>query len=232
MNETLTTSGQGRRTASDGQWLGKSATTATSRLRGAARRRSVPHLLLGVLLLLGCVGGFVMVSVKADDREAVLALARDVRVGQVLSAGDLREVLVAVDAGVAVVAARDAGAVVGRSAAASLPAGSLLFPSAIGRAGNPEAGYGIAALALKPGRFPPGLAAGSTVVLVHAPDQLAAGGASTAGPSWQAVVLDVSSTPGDQASVVTVQLRESAAREVAAVPAGHLAVVVLPNGGR
>ncbi|MFI9811528.1 SAF domain-containing protein [Saccharothrix variisporea] len=214
-----------RPTAGDERWLGKSS----SRLRGVTRRRGVSRLLVGGLLVLGCVGGFVVISMRSDDRQVALALARDVRVGQVLAATDLREVRVAVDADVAVIHADEVSAVVGRPVAASLPAGSLLPPGAVGRVSLPEAGQGIVALALKPGRLPPGLAAGASVSVVPVADQP---GGSAAGRSWSAVVVEVAALPGEQVTVVAVQLRESAAREVAAVPAGQLTVVLLPGGGR
>src|SRR4051794_3965557 len=71
--------------------------------RGAGRRHSIPHLMVGILLVVVCAAGFVFVSLNSGQRRPVLALARPVQVGQVLTAPDLRQVSVAVDAGVAVV---------------------------------------------------------------------------------------------------------------------------------
>src|SRR6185437_13557728 len=128
-----------------------------SRWRGD-QQRSVPHLLAGVLLVLACAVGGVLWSSAAGERQRVLALARPVSVGQVLSPADLREVSIALDPGMSTVAASQAPGVVGRSMATSLPAGSLLTPEVLGSALVPGEGQAITALALKPGMFPPELA--------------------------------------------------------------------------
>ena len=209
---------------------------------GGRRRRSVPHLLLGLLLVLACVVAFLVVSLTTGDRRPVLALARSVTVGQVLSVQDLRQVEVAVDAGVGVVPADQAAAVVGRSMATSLPAGALLPPDAVGAAAMvPAAGQAIVALALKSGQLPVEVAAGARVSVVLVPTQPSTGGAAD-GPgeggapgrsrAWPAVVTSVSVPPNEQVTVVSVQLAEAAAGEVAAVPVGQLSVVMLAGGGR
>jgi SAF domain len=206
-----------------------------SRWRGG-RRRSVPHLLVGALLVLACAVGGVLWSLAAGDRQRVLALAREVAVGQVLSTADLREVSIAVDPGMSTVAASQASTVVGRTMATSLPAGSLLTPEMLSAALVPGAGQAIAALALKPGAFPPELAPGAqvTVVLVPASSPGSSSAfASPTGPSaWQATVTSVTARVDEQITTVSLQLAETAARQVAAVPAGQLSVVMLPGGGQ
>lgn len=206
-----------------------------SRLRGAGRRRSVPHLLLGALLVAACAAAFVLVSVNSGNRQPVLALARAVPVGHVLTAQDLRQVNVAVDPGVGVVDSSQAAAVVGKTMSESLPAGALLTPQAVGASAVPVAGQAIAALSLKAGQFPPEVSPGAHVSVVFVPTQ--AGGSvgspppssdSTAG--WPAVVTSVTAPPNAQTTVVSVQLSEAAARQVAAVPAGQLSLVMLSGG--
>ncbi|MFT7837726.1 hypothetical protein Q5530_16450 [Saccharothrix sp. BKS2] len=163
----------------------------------------------------------------------MLALARDVSVGQVLTAGDLREVGVAVDAGVAVVGADLVATVVGRPMATGVSAGALLTPASVGAAVVPVAGQAVAALALRPGQFPPEVAAGARVAVVFVPGQAGAatGPPGEGGPVWPAVVVGVTTAPNEQATVVSVQLSEAAARRVAAVPVGQLSIVVLSAGG-
>ncbi|MEU0470963.1 SAF domain-containing protein, partial [Amycolatopsis sp. NPDC006131] len=112
----------------------------TSRFRGAGRRRSLPHLLLGVLLVLVCAGGFVLFSLDSGERQAVLALARDVPVGHTLVPQDLRQVNVALDPGVAAVDVDEAATVLGRPMATSLTAGALLTPGSVGAAAVPATG--------------------------------------------------------------------------------------------
>lgn len=209
-------------------------------MRGRLRRRSVPHLLLGVLLVLACAVGFVLWSTTQGGRVSVLALGRPVAVGQVLTAADLREVSIATDPGVSTLAASQASVVIGRSVATSLPAGSLLSPQMLGAAMVPGPGQAIAALALKPGSFPVELAPGARVAVVLVPGSLAGpamgpvgaplgpGGVST----WPGTVTSVSTTGTEQSTVVSVLLSETSARQVAAVPTGGLSVVLLAGGAR
>jgi hypothetical protein len=186
-----------------------------------------------VLLVLACVGGFVLISINSGDRQAVLALARDVSVGRVLTTQDLRQVNVAVDPDVAVVGADQAATVVGRPMATSLSAGALLTPDSVGGATLPTAGQAIAALALKAGQFPPEVAVGTRVSVVFVPGQ--AGTASSppadGGMAWPAVVTGVTIPVNEQTTVVSVQLSEAAARQVASVPVGQLSIVMLSTGG-
>jgi hypothetical protein len=217
----------------DGPWISDGRKPSVSRLTAVGRRRGVPYLLLGVLLVLACVGGFVLISLNSGDRQAVLALARDVSVGQVLTAHDLRQVDVAVDPGVAVVGADRAATVVGRPLATSLSAGALLTPNSVGGAAVPAGGQALAAFALKAGQFPPEVAAGSRVSVVFVSGQAGAVGSPPAdgGAVWPAVVISVTVPLNEQATVVSVQLAEAAARQVAAVPAGQLSIVMLADGG-
>lgn len=207
-----------------------------SRLRGTTRRRSIPHLLLGVVLVLACAAAFLVVSLNSGNRVTVLALARPVAVGQVLATQDLKQVNVAVDPGVSVVDARQTAGVVGKTMSASLPAGALLTLDAVSGSGVPQAGQAIAALSLKAGQFPVEVSPGSHVSVVFVPGQAGAAVASPPTPDsttvWPAVVTSVTPPPNQQITVVSVQLSQAAARQVAAVPAGQLSIVMLPGSGR
>jgi hypothetical protein len=227
----------GRRSASSagGSWLSTWRRPDTgSRLPGG-RRRSVPHLLVGALLVLACAAGVVLWSLVAGERQRVLALVHPVSVGHVLSTSDLREESIAADPGVSTVAASQAAMVVGRTMATSLPAGSLLTPEVLGAALVPARGQAITALALKAGAFPPELAPGAQVAVVVVPGSTAGSSSALASPNvpsaWQATVISVTGRADEQTTVVSLQLAESAARQVAAVPAGQLSVVMLPGGG-
>src|SRR5919198_3535902 len=127
MNTSTVTTGTDQQSAVDSKgWMGDRKSQASgSRLRGGRRRRSVPHLVLGVLLVLASAAGFALVSVTVGDREPALMLARPVVLGHVLAAPDLRVVNVAVDPDVAFVSGSQASQVVGRVVATSLPAGAL-----------------------------------------------------------------------------------------------------------
>lgn len=207
-----------------------------SRLRSQPRRRSVPHLLAGAVLVLACAAGFVLWSLTIGGRAPVLALARPVSVGQVLTAADLREVSIATDPGVSTMIASQASVVIGRSVATSLPAGSLLSPGVLGAALVPGPGQAIAALALKAGAFPVELAPGARVAVVLAPGPATGSLGTLPGQGavavWPGIVTSVTAPANEQTTAVSVLLTETAARQVAAVPTGQLSVVLLPGGGR
>ena len=207
-----------------------------SRLRGTTRRRSLPHLLLGALLVLACAAVFLVVSLNSGNRETVLALARPVAVGQVLTGQDLKQVNVAVDPGVSVVDRNQAARVVGRTMSETLPAGALLTLDAVSGAGVPAAGQAIAALSLKAGQFPVEVSPGTHVSVVFVPGQAGAALASPPTPDattvWPAVVTSVTAPPNQQVTVVSVQLSQADARQVAAVPAGQVSIVMLAGSGQ
>lgn len=203
------------------------------RVAGVPRRRRLPYLLLGVLLVVGCSAGGVVVATQLGHRQEVLALARPVTVGQQLSARDLREVSVSTGTGLAVVPAASKATVEGRPVAYSLPAGALLTGDLLGNARVPPTGQAVAAVGLKAGQFPPELQAGNRVTVVIAPTP----GAGTDTPStstaaWQAVVTGVRTDDAAQTTVVSLQMAQADARALAAQSAGQVSVVVVPGGGR
>jgi len=215
-------------------WGGRDGTgKAPSRLSGAKRRRSVPHLLLGVLLVVACSVGGVLAGMQLGDRQTVLALARPVAVGQLLSAQDLKQVSMAADSGMDTIPASATSTVVGQPVAFSLPAGSLVTRSMLGAPQVPAQGKAIAAVGLKPGQFPPNLTPGTTVLVLTTPPQGATTGTQNTQTSvWTAVVTGIASRETEQTTVVSLQLSESDARALASAPAGQLSVVAISGGGR
>lgn len=220
-------------TSDSGGWLDPKRRDV-SRLRG--RRRSRPYLVLGLLLPALCAGAFLWISLATDDQRPVLALAREVAVGHVVTAQDLRRVNVAVDAGVLVVDAGQASGVVGKTMSVSLPAGALLTPDAVDAPAVPVAGQAIVSLALKAGQFPAEVGPGARVSVVFV-----SGGAGGAVPrvpavegvaAWRGVVTSVATPANEQVTVVSVQLAEATAGQVAAVPVGQLSLVLVAGGGR
>jgi hypothetical protein len=200
----------------------------------APRRRNVPYLLVGVLLVVVCAGAAVVAARALGGRTSVLALARPVAAGQVLTVGDVRAVEMASGSGVDLVPAGSAPSVAGRTVAFSLPAGMLLTWADLGPAQVPAAGQAVAAVGVKPGQFPPDVQPGARVaVLVSAGTDSGAGAGAgpAAGTSWTGVVVGVAGGGGDQTTVVSVRMSEADARAVAAAPAGRLTVVVLGGGG-
>ncbi|MCI3928833.1 SAF domain-containing protein [Streptomyces sp. AN091965] len=184
-----------------------------------------------MLLVLGCATGGVLLTLHLDDSEPVLVLGKPVAAGQELTAADLREAGIPRGSGLDAVAADESGAVVGRQVAYSLPAGTLLTKNALGSSKVPPAGRAVAAVGLKPGQFPTGLQAGHHAVVVAAADEHATGSPASFTKSWTAVVTEVRADNDDQVTVVTFELAEGQARELAAAQEGTLRVVIVRGGG-
>lgn len=207
-----------------------------STVRTPGRRRSPAHLGLGALLVVVCALGFAVAAGRLDHRSSVLAVARPVTVGQVLTAADLRAVPVSAGSGVDSIPTADSGSVIGRQVAVSLPSGALLTRAELGTASVPGAGEAITAFAVKPGQYPPDLAAGAYVRLVPAPGSAqqatapASAPAGVAADGWVATVTGVQALASGQGSVVTVLLAQADALRVAALGSGLVSVVVVAGG--
>ena len=215
-------------------WGGRDGTgKAPSRVSGRNPRRSIPHLLVGVLLVVACSAGGALAATQLGDRESALALARPVAVGQTLSTQDLTQVSMATDPRLDIIPASAASTVVGQPIAFSMPAGSLLTRSVLGTPQVPAPGMAIAAVGLKAGQFPPDLTPGTTVLVITTPPQGATTSTQTGQTSvWPAVVTGIASSETEQTTVVSLQLSESDARALASAPAGQLSMVAISRGGR
>ncbi|WP_257155983.1 SAF domain-containing protein [Streptomyces sp. Ru87] len=174
--------------------------------------------------------GFTLVAQVVGEREEVLVLARDVPVGQVLKAGDLRVVEVAAEGSVVPVAER--GSVLGRQARVPLVSGSLLAPGQVGtKAAFPPAGSSQVALAVEPGGAPPDLSPGQRIAVLPGP---VADGKAAEEEVVSAVAGTVTGVRAPEAAggprVVSVLVETGAARRAAQLE--HPRVVVLPAQGR
>jgi hypothetical protein len=206
--------------------------------RNPGRRRSVPHLALGALLVVVCALGFALIATGTDHRRSVLSLTRPVAVGQRLTGGDLRSVSISASSDVDTISASDSSTIIGQPLAVSLPAGALLTRSEVGAARMPT-GQALVAVAVKAGQFPPSLAPGAHVQLILMPSSTAVSGVA-AGPSassigqtgsgWVATVTDVQTLPNQQGSVVSVLLAQDDAEQVASIASGQINIVVVSGG--
>lgn len=202
-------------------------------VRSVRRRRVLPYVSLGAVLVVGSVVVFALAAARLGERVAVLAVARPVAVGEVIEAGDVREVSVAADAELGLVPAAEARQVVGRTAAVTLVPGMLVVRSLVGgEAGFPPPGQVVASLALKPGQFPEGLPVGASVLVFvraevtagtgpsAAPAPGTDGSTAPAGQPVAATVVGVSpAADGQGGAVVTVLLPSAAGSWLAAAPA-------------
>lgn len=204
----------------------------------AARRRSRRGLLIAVLVvLLGGVLAFAGASMMTRH-DQVLAVARDVALGQVITDADLVVVSVSADPNLSPISADRRGQIVGLIAQVPLVKGELLTPGQVGPSTGFGAGQQLVALALKPGQLPArGLSSGEQVLVVATPGSndvtgSDSGGTLTAEPV-SAVVADVG--PADAASGVTVvDVRVASANGpglARLASTGNLAVILLPTAG-
>lgn len=194
-------------------------------------RRRPALLALGVVLVvLGILGGVWLVR-AAGERVAVLAVARPVPYGAVLTAGDLTRAEVSVDPAVATVPAGDLDQVLGLVAATNLTPGSLLTRSAVTRLAPPGPGQVLVAIALPAGRLPAGpLRAGDPVLVVDTPP---AGAEPPTLPPATIAATVVRLAPPDPSGVTVVDVTVNAGDGPALAArsaTGRIAVVVLSRG--
>jgi hypothetical protein len=224
-----------------------SAATAGSPARGrggseppahARRRRNIPLTIFGVLVVAGCALAFAVTSLHAGRGRQVLAMSRSVPAGHALTGGDLMAVRVTAPPSVHLVGSGERASVIGQPAAVRLAAGSLLTREALGAGPQPAAGEAVVGVALRPGRYPPGLAAGARVRAYAVPAESAAGSAAPQGltqaalPIGDAAVLDVHDDQDGGGVVVELQLRADEVPAVTAAAAtGTVALAMIPPQG-
>ncbi|WP_328869644.1 SAF domain-containing protein [Streptomyces sp. NBC_00287] len=172
-----------------------------------------------------------MAATHISDRESVLVLAGPVTVGQKLSEQDLHDISVSADSNLAAISARSRPDVVGRSAAYTLPAGTLLTKDVLGAPRTPPVGQAVAAVALKAGQYPHELRAGAWVTVVAASTDAATGARKAGSSAWRATVTDVHANAGERLTEVSLQMAEADARELAAKPSDRISLVVVEGGG-
>jgi hypothetical protein len=178
------------------------------------------------------VGGFATVGaglVAGSDRTvAVLAIARPVAAGQVLTASDVRVARIS-GSGVSAMSASGLSSVVGETATGGLQPGTLLVASMLSRSPVPSAGLQVVAVAEKSTLTPVGVAAGRYVSLVQV---LAPGRPGSPARSVlvdRARVVGVRVEPTGGTTVLSVEVPSQLAPAVAqSVAAGALAVTLLP----
>jgi hypothetical protein len=211
-----------------GRWSRRRDVELPARLAGVPGRRSLPYLLTGLLLVLGCAAGGVVVATEIGHRQSVLVLAHPVAVGEQLADQDVREASISMDNGLSVIPARLRPEVVGRALAYTLPAGALLTMDVLGSPQIPPVGQAVTALGLKAGQFPPELSAGAlvTVVATSASSQTD-GTTNFPSSTWNATVTGIHADPGEQLTEVSLQLPQDDARQLAAASTGQISVVMV-----
>jgi hypothetical protein len=225
-------------TASNGKGALASLRQRPAPPKPVGRRRQVPWIVGGVLLVAGCALAFGVASLRVARGEEVLAIAQPVAVGQVVQASDLRVVRVSPASGLDPVLSSNEADILGRPATVTLVPGTLLTAADLD-AQPPAAGSDVVALALKAGAFPPSLGAGERVEVVPVVGGAGTTSSGSATPvsgqlnPVRAIVVSVDQAPqGSSAdAVVSLQVAPSDAAEVASLAAaGQAALVVVPSG--
>ena len=152
------------------------------------RHRNPAWLLAGVLLVVLCALGGVLLFSSADDRTEVLVAARDLEPGEPISRGDLRIARVAIDGSVGSLSPADVDGLVGRLPVGRIPSGALLAGGMFADELPLAADEMVFGAALDPGEAPlSGVQISAPVDLLDVPK--ATPGATDAGATSKAVVI-------------------------------------------
>ncbi|WP_042370592.1 SAF domain-containing protein [Streptacidiphilus neutrinimicus] len=181
------------------------------------------------LAVVGALGAYAMVN-QAGDRVPVLALARAVPKGQVLTAQDLTVAQVAPDPALAPVSQQDASQVLGKTATADLAQGSLLTRGSVAAGPDVTAGKTVVGVLAKPGQLPTGmLEPGSSVQVVQTPAQ-GDSKAPAAPLTILASVVSVGSPDANGNSVVDLAVNPGDAPQLAVWAALGQVAITLQSG--
>ncbi len=184
----------------------------------------VAAVVLGALL-------FLALYTSVDKRQSVLAVARPVAAGEVITAADLRVVKVSRTAGIAPLAASQGSRVVGKVAAVGLVPGSLLVDSQLGSSPSLQPGQAVVGVALKAGQSPASLRAGTRVEVVDAVKSSGDDHPRATVLSPSAIVSSVG-RPDNSSNATTVVSLTLPATDAPAVSAsaidGRISLIVLP----
>jgi len=173
----------------------------------------------------------------AGHRVPVLAVARNVPAGSVITQSDLSVATIS-GSGMTTIPARQESQVTGRTAAVGLQSGALLVPSDITSAPVPGPGQQLVPIPLKSIELPAsGLAPGDQILVIATPGSGGQAASGQSGPpaltgSVPATIYQVSAA--DQSGDVTVDLIVSAqngspvARQAST---GQIAIIVTPGNG-
>ena len=192
------------------------------------------RLLVGVLLLVGCVVAGSRVVAAADQRVPVWSVRHDLAAGSVVAADDLAVRLVAADAGLELYLAAAGEGPAGRRLLRPVAAGELLPVGAL--AAGPIAARRLVTVPVEPLHAPVGLSRGERVELWVTPRDADGAGADTPLPELvlpSAVVADVADDPdalgsATERAVVLDVAAADAARVVAASRRGAVDLVRVP----
>ncbi|WP_051836488.1 SAF domain-containing protein [Streptomyces sp. NRRL WC-3742] len=202
---------------------GRTAPHAPGRAMGARRRRPAVLAMAVALIAAGGLGGAALYN-STGQRVAVLALARDVPWGQVISEDDLVVARIAGDPALHPLSAQDRGRVVGMRAATDLKRGAMLTGADLAQGLSVQPGQIVVGVSAKRTQLPAGrLQPGMQVVVVYTPD---AGRAD----SLPATIITVGRVDTDGSQVIDVAVGTADGPRLAQwVAAGRIQVLLAPR---
>jgi hypothetical protein len=194
--------------------------------RASARGR---YLVAASLVVLGALGVPVVAHAVDGRRTPVFEALRDLPPGHVITRGDLGTVQ-ALAPPASVIAAQDAGSLLGHTVRVEVPAGALLVPGDLGA--YPPSGQATVPVAVKAGQYPPDLRVGRLVgvfPLASNPTAAAAGGAAHAAAG--ARVVGIETVPDTSSGGAVVELLVSTAQAPVLAQAPGVVLVGLDAAG-
>jgi len=206
---------------------------APSRNLGARRRRPAVLAMAVALIAAGGLGGAVLYN-SSGQRIAVLALARDVPMGQTIAADDLVVAHIAGDPAIKPLDARDRAGTIGLRATTDLRRGALLVKADVTAAPAVQPGQQIVGLSAKRAQLPATrLQPGLQVLVVSTPDNRTDQGSATRTPeTLTAVVAAVGKADTEGVTVIDVAVGPAEGPRLAAwVASGKFQVILAPRAG-
>ncbi|MFD8595510.1 SAF domain-containing protein [Kitasatospora sp. NPDC059646] len=197
---------------------------------GVRRRRPAVLAMAAALIAAGGLGGAVLYN-SSGQRIAVLALARDVPMGQVLSSDDLVVAHIAGDPALHPLDARDLEHTVGLRATTDLKRGALLVKSDLTSDPATQPGQQIVGVAAKRSQLPATrLQPGLQVLIVYTPDSTKTDGATRTPDTMAATVSGVGRADTDGTTVIDVAVGPNDGPRLAAwVAGGKFQVILAPR---
>jgi len=219
-------------TRTNGSQAPSGARPAAARARPAARRRQLPLVVVGVLLVIGGALAFADASLHLGSREEVLVVSEPLAAGQVITSSDLETVRVSTGTDLQVIPVGDEASVVGSPVAVPLVAGALLTRAELGSTAPVASGSDVVAVGLKAGQYPPDLAPGDRVRVVPVTSPSSSSLTVTGSPvSATVLAVDVASVESDSPTVFSLEVSRGDADEVAALAAANEASLIQLGSG-
>ncbi|SOB80535.1 SAF domain-containing protein [Streptomyces sp. 1331.2] len=207
-----------------GKGRGRAAPHAPGRAMRARRRRPAVLAMAVALIAAGGLGGAVLYN-STGQRVAVLALARDVPWGQVITEDDLVVARIASDPALHPLSADERGKAVGLRAATDLKRGALLTGADLAQGLTAQPGQIVVGVSAKRSQLPASrLQPGVQLVVVYTPDNGRA-------DSLPATVITVGRVDTDGSQVIDVAVGTADGPRLAQwVASGRIQVLLAPRG--